>query len=155
MSMSLCKKVIRNHPYWYARECQRVEGKPRIVWQKYLGKAEAIVGALDAAGPVPKPREVVLAEFGAAAALYDLTTKLDLIATIDRHAGKRAQGVSVGSYMTLAALNRCLAPTSKARFAAWYAGTSRRRLLPVPAYQAAKRALLVGARQRFNAARVM
>ncbi|MEK6629264.1 MAG: transposase, partial [Acidobacteriota bacterium] len=73
MSMSLCKKVIRNHPYWYARECQRVEGKPRIVWQKYLGKAEAIVGALEAAGPAPKPREVVLAEFGAAAALYDLT----------------------------------------------------------------------------------
>ena len=133
MSMSLCKKVIRNHPYWYARECQRVEGKPRIVWQKYLGKAEAIVGALDAAGPVPTPREVVLAEFGAAAALYDLTTQLDLIATIDRHAGKRAQGVSVGTYITLAAVNRCLTPTSKARFAAWYAGTSLRRLLPVPA----------------------
>lgn len=133
MAMSLCKKVIRNHPYWYARECQRVEGKPRIVWQKYLGKAEAIVGALDVAGPVSKPREIVLAEFGAAAALYDLTTKLDLIATIDRHASKRAQGVSVGTYITLAALNRCLAPTSKARVAAWYAGTSLRRLLPVPA----------------------
>jgi transposase len=134
MAMSLYKKVIRNHPYWYARECQRVEGKPRIVWQKYLGKAAAIVGALDAAaGPIPKPREVVLAEFGAAAALYDLTTQLDLIATIDRHAGKRTQGVSVGTYITLAALNRCLAPTSKARFAAWYAGTSLRRLLPVPA----------------------
>jgi transposase len=133
MSVSLCKKVIRHHPYWYARECQRVEGKPRIVWQKYLGKAEAIVGALEAAGPAPKPREVVLAEFGAAAALYDLTTKLDLIATIDRHAGKRTQGVSVGTYLTLAALNRCLAPTSKARFAEWYAGTSLRRLLPVPA----------------------
>ena len=131
--MSLCKKVIRNHPYWYARECQRVEGKPRIVWQKYLGKAEAIVGALTAAGPAPKPREVVLAEFGAAAALYDLTTQLDLIGTIDRHAGKRAQGVSVGTYITLAALNRCLAPTSKARFAEWYTGTSLRRLLPVPA----------------------
>src|SRR5450759_2520320 len=35
--------------------------------------------------------------------------------------------------MTLAALHRCLAPTSKARFAAWYAGTSLRLLLPVPA----------------------
>lgn len=133
MAMSLYKKVIRNHPYWYARECQRIQGKPRIVWQKYLGKAEAIVGALDASALVPKPRAVVLAEFGAAAALYDLTTQLDLIATIDRHAGKRAQGVSVGTYITLAALNRCLAPTSKARFAAWYAGTSLRRLLPVPA----------------------
>ena len=129
MALSLHKKIIRNHPYWYARECQRVHGKPQIVWQKYLGKAETIVSAVT--GPAPKAREVVLAEFGAAAALYDLTTRLDLVATIDRHARKRTQGVSVGTYITLAALNRCLAPTSKARFAEWYEGTSLRRLLPV------------------------
>lgn len=130
MSVSLHKKIIRKHPYWYARECQRVNGKPQIVWQKYLGKAETIVSAVT--GPAPKAREVVLAEFGAAAALYDLTTRLGLVATIDRHAKKRAQGISVGTYITLAALNRCLAPTSKARFAEWYEGTSLRRLLPVP-----------------------
>jgi transposase len=130
MAVSLHKKIIRNHPYWYARECQRVNGKPQIVWQKYLGKAETIVSAVT--GPTPKAREVVLAEFGAAAALYDLTTRLDLVATIDRHAKKRVQGISVGTYITLAALNRCLAPTSKARLAEWYEGTSLRRLLPVP-----------------------
>ena len=133
MALSLYKKVIRHHPYWYARECQRVNGKPQIVWQKYLGKAETIVSAVNAVATAPKPREIVLGEFGAAAALYDLTTRLDLIATIDRHASKRAQGVSVGTYITLAALNRCLAPTSKARFAEWYEGTVLRRLLPVPA----------------------
>jgi transposase len=133
MALSLCKKIIRSHPYWYARECQRVNGTPRIVWQKYLGKAETIVSALAAAAGAPKPREVVLAEFGAAAALYDLTSQLDLIATIDRHASKRAQGIGVGTYITLAALNRCLAPTSKARLAEWYQGTILRRLLPVPA----------------------
>ena len=133
MAVSLHKKLIRGHVYWYARECQRVEGQPRIVWQKYLGKAEAIAAAVGAPTAAPKPHEVVLAEFGAAAALYDLTTQLDLIATIDRHAGKRAQGVSVGTYITLAALNRCLAPTSKARLAEWYEGTVLRRLLPVPA----------------------
>jgi transposase len=132
MAMSLYKKIVRGHPYWYARECQRVEGKPRIVWQKYLGKAETIVNAVDAAAAAPKPQEIVLGEFGAAAALYDLTTRLDLIATIDRHAAKRTQGISVGTYITLAALNRCLAPTSKARFAQWYEGTVLRRLLPVP-----------------------
>lgn len=132
MALSLSKKTIRGHPYWYARECQRVKGKPRIVWQKYLGKAETIVSAIDAAAAAPKPREIVLGEFGAAAALYDLTTRLDLVATIDRHAGKRTQGMGVGTYITLAALNRCLAPTSKARLAEWYEGTVLRRLLPVP-----------------------
>lgn len=132
MAVSLHKKTIRGHPYWYARECQRVNGEPKIVWQKYLGKAEDIAAAMGAPSQLPEPREVVLAQFAAPAALYDLTQKLDLISTIDRHAGKRAQGVSVGTYMALAAINRCLAPTSKAAMAEWYQGTVLRRLLSVP-----------------------
>jgi len=132
MAVSLHKKVVRGHPYWYARECQRVDGTPKIVWQKYLGKADDIAAALGAPARPPPPRDIVLADFAGPAALYALTRQLDLLATIDRHAGKRAQGVSVGTYLALAALNRCLAPTSKARLAAWYEGTVLRRLLPVP-----------------------
>ena len=132
MAVSLHKKVVRGHPYWYARECQRVDGTPKIVWQKYLGKADDLVAALGAPARPPPPRDIVLADFAGPAALYALTRQLDLLATIDRHAGKRAQGVSVGTYLTLAALHRCLAPTSKARLAAWYEGTVLRRLLPVP-----------------------
>ncbi len=131
MAVSLLKKRIRGRPYWYARECQRVNGKPTIVWQQYLGKAEDIAAALGAPAQPPAPREVVLGDFAAPAALYALAQQLNLIATIDRHAGKRAQGVGVGTYLTLAALNRCLAPTSKAGLAEWYAGTVLRRLLPV------------------------
>lgn len=135
MSVSLHKKIVRGHPYWYARECQRVNGKPKIVWQKYLGKAEDIAANMGAPSKPPCPTEIVISDFGAPAALYDLTRQLDLIAAIDRHAGKRDQGTSVGTYMTLAAVNRCLAPTSKARMAAWYQGTVLRRLLPVAANQ--------------------
>lgn len=134
MAVSLLKKVIRGHPYWYARECQRVNGKPTIVWQKYLGKAEGIAAAMGAPSQVPEPKEIVLSDFAAPAALYDLTQQLDLIPAIDRHAGKREQGVSVGTYMVLAAINRCLAPTSKAALAEWYQGTVLRRLLPVPSH---------------------
>lgn len=132
MAVSLHKKTIRGHPYWYARECQRVNGKPKIVWQKYLGKAEDIAAAMGAPSQVAQPKEIVLSDFAGPAALYDLTDKLDLIATIDRHAGKRAQGVSVGTYIALAAINRCLAPTSKAAMAEWYQSTMLRRALPVP-----------------------
>lgn len=135
MSVSLHKKIVRGRPYWYARECQRVNGTPKIIWQKYLGKAEAIVSAMGAPSAPPRPREVVLCDFAAPAALYALTQQLDLIATIDRHAGKRAQGTSVGTYIALAVLNRCLAPTSKARLAEWYQGTVLRRLLPVAGNQ--------------------
>jgi len=132
VAVSLHKKSIRGHPYWYARECQRVNGKPKIVWQKYLGKAEDIATAMGAASQIPEPKEIVLSDFAAPAALYDLTQKLELIPAIDRHAGKRAQGVSVGTYIALAAINRCVAPTSKAAMAEWYQATVLRRLLPVP-----------------------
>ena len=30
---SITKKMIRGKPYYYARECKRVKGKPKIVWQ--------------------------------------------------------------------------------------------------------------------------
>jgi len=133
MDVSLLKKTIKGHPYWYARECQRVNGKPTIVWQKYLGKADAIAAAMGAPARPPAPKEIVLCDFAGPAALYDLTQTLDLIPTIDRHAGKRTQGVSVGTYITLAALNRCLAPTSKAQLADWYQATVLRRWLPVAA----------------------
>ena len=132
MPVSLHKKKVRGHAYWYARECQRVGGKPKIVWQKYLGRAEDIAAAAGATPKPPPPKEVTLSDFAGPAALYDLTERLDLVATIDRHAGKRSQGVSVGTYIALAALNRCLAPTSKAGMADWYDGTILRRLLPVP-----------------------
>ena len=44
--VSIIKKTIRGKPYYYARECQRIDGKPKIVWQKYLGKADDIIAAL-------------------------------------------------------------------------------------------------------------
>ena len=34
---SIIKKKKKNRWYYYAVESARVNGKPRIVWQKYLG----------------------------------------------------------------------------------------------------------------------
>ena len=73
MAVGLHKKIIRGHPYWYARQCQRVNGKPKITWQKYLGKAEDIVRGLQARPQPPPPKEIALGDFAAPAALYDLT----------------------------------------------------------------------------------
>ncbi len=44
---SLFKKIIRGNLYYYARECKRVNGLPRIVWQKYLGRAEDVIAAIE------------------------------------------------------------------------------------------------------------
>ncbi len=44
---SLTKKMVRGRPYYYVRECKRIAGKPTIVWQKYLGRLEDIVAAVE------------------------------------------------------------------------------------------------------------
>ena len=118
--VSLVKKLIRGKPYYYARQSKRVNGKPKIVWQKYLGRADDIVAAL-AAEPAgaAQPSEAVVRDFGAVIALYDLAKRLQLIEHIDRHVPKRSNGPSVGTYLLVAILNRCLAPCSKASIAQW------------------------------------
>jgi len=133
--VSLVKKTIRGHPYYYARECQRIDGKPKIVWQKYLGKAEDIVTAVTAAPGAGEPGTAVITEFGAVAALYDLAERLGLVAHIDGHAPKRGAGPTVGTYLLVAILNRCVAPCSKAGIAEWFQDTALRRLIGIEARQ--------------------
>lgn len=132
---SLIKKTIRGRPYYYARECQRVDGKPKIVWQKYLGKAEDIVAAMTRAREAIEPEAAVVTEFGAVSALYDLAERLDLVARIDQHVPKRGGGPSVGTYLLVAILNRCVAPCSKAGIADWFQDTALRRLVAIDARQ--------------------
>ena len=136
---SLIKKKIRGHTYYYARECQRVEGKPKIVWQKYLGRAEDIVAAVTErrqGAAIPEPQEhAIVTEFGAVAALYDLAHRLDLVRIVDEHVPKRGSGPSVGTYLLVAVLNRCLAPSSKAGLAEWFDKTLLRRLVEVNSRQ--------------------
>src|SRR4051812_41282168 len=127
---SLLKKTNHGKPYYYARECRRVDGKPKIVWQKYLGKAEDIVAALGRPAVV-SPQAAVVTEFGAVAALFDVAQRLRLVEHIDRHVPARRgpAGPSVGNYLLVAALNRAVQPRSKAQIAAWFDGTVLRRLL--------------------------
>lgn len=135
MAISIGKKKIKGHAYYYARECQRVGGKPRIVWQKYLGKAERIVQAVDEAKSPPVPEEVVISEFGAVAALFDVAKRLRVVEIINDHVDKRNQGLSVGDYMLIAAINRCVCPKSKARIGDWFQTTPLRRLVPAKKVQ--------------------
>lgn len=129
---SLTKKVVRGKPYYYLRESQRVNGKPKVVSTIYLGSLESILERLWR----PKPAEVAFQEFGGSAVVFSVAQALDVVATIDRHIPKRGhQGPSVGQYLLLAALNRCVAPTSKAQIASWYGKTVLRRLLPLTANQ--------------------
>jgi len=124
---SIVKKIKKGHAYYYAVQSQRVNGKPRIVWQKYLGTIEAIMGRADEARP-PKPKEVVIFEAGGVAALAAIARRLGLAEIVDAVVPKREQGPSVGQYILLAAINRALAPCSKLAIGDWYEQTVLRRL---------------------------
>ena len=45
---SLYKKVISGKPYWYLREMGWVDGKPKMVSERYVGTAADIEALLDA-----------------------------------------------------------------------------------------------------------
>lgn len=125
---TITRKKIKGKPYYYAVQSAWIDGKSRIVWQKYLGTAEAIMKAVTEKN-VPYTAKVL--DFGALAVLYKLAQELDLAGIIDRHVCKRNQGASVGQYILIAALNRAVAPTSKRQIGSWFENTSLCRWLPV------------------------
>ena len=117
---SLQRKIIHHRPYYYLVESRRVNGRPRPVVLAYLGSADTLLHRLQSQA---EPTRARLTQFGGVAALYDLAEQLQLVPLIDQYAPKRHQGPSVGQYMLVAAINRCLAPTSKLQMPAWLRST--------------------------------
>nr|WP_042315666.1 hypothetical protein [Desulfofarcimen acetoxidans] len=129
---SIIKKKKKNQFYYYLVESARVNGKPRIVRQKYLGRAEDIAKALEGKSDLENPKYSIVLEFGTVCALYDIAKQLGVVEIIDKYAHKREQGLSVGEYMLLAAINRVVKPVSKFQIGEWYDKTMLYRILPAP-----------------------
>lgn len=127
---SIIKKKKKNQFYYYLVESARVNGKPRIVNQKYLGRAEDIAKVIEGKSDLDNPKHSIVLEFGAVCALYDIAKQLGVVEIIDKYAPKREQGLSVGEYMLLAAINRVVNPVSKHQIGDWYTKTMLYKLLP-------------------------
>jgi len=127
---TLQKKVSRGHPYWQIVESHRVNGKPRPIVLMHLGTAQNLLKRLQQ--EPSKPLKARVLQFGALAALWNIAEELKIVSLIDSYVHKRAQGLSCGQYLLLAALNRCVAASSKASLYAWYHQTALQRLLPAP-----------------------
>ena len=132
---SLYKKVISGKPYWYLREMARVDGKPKMVSERYLGTGADIEALLDAREGAVLPARTRHLGFGDVAAVWGILERLDVIAVIDSVVGTRRSdaGASVGAYLALAALNRVVAPTSKLQFERWWTTTAAERFTKIPA----------------------
>lgn len=126
----LIKKKIKGNTYYYARECQRIDGKVKTVWQKYLGTVEQLVKQRD--GTAAAASEIHLLRAGGAAALYQIAEELGIVALIDEVAPKRVQGPSMGQYMLVAAINRCIRACGKLSIPEWLDETPLPRWLKHP-----------------------
>ena len=122
---SIIKKKIKNNIYYYYVESKRINGKPKLVNQKYLGTADKLLEKVTLAD-MPLQKRVLYSneiEFGAVTLLYDIASKLDIAGIIDEHLPKRKQGASVGTYILTEAINRAVAPSSTVKLEEWHTGT--------------------------------
>jgi transposase len=130
---SISGKTIKGQTYYYLREVARVGGKPKIVSQRYLGKAADIEAAIDGATLTPDRTRHL--GFGDVAAVWAMLERLKVAEIVDEVVGPRRAdaAASVGTYIALATLNRVCDPCSKLAFAEWWAKTACDRWLRLPA----------------------
>src|SRR5205807_9507441 len=94
---SLTPKKIDGHTYYYARYCQRVDGKPKIVRTVYLGRIEDLVVATEAGRQPPQPQQTVVAAFCDVAPLRHIAAHLQGLARLDPTLpAQRHPGLSCG-----------------------------------------------------------
>ena len=124
MTTVIEKRRADGRVYYYLVESARVDGKPRIVSQQYLGSAAEIAEKL-AGAPSSTPVRSQHKRFGDLAAVWSVIERLGVVEIIDRVVPRRADAAaSVGTYLALACANRIVAPCAKLGFADWWATTA-------------------------------
>lgn len=121
---SIVGKRRGKQTYYYLVESARVQGKPRIVSQQYLGSAEEVMAKLSET-PAGQPIRSQHKQFGDLAAVWSMLARLDVAGIVDEVAPRYANAAaSVGTYLALACANRIVDPCSKRGFADWWATTA-------------------------------
>jgi transposase len=126
---SIISKKVNGQTYYYLRQMARVNGKPKMAWERYLGKAEDIEAAV--AGSTAVPERTRHLAFGDLAATWSVIKRLRIAEIVDEVVGPRRAdaSASVGTYIALLVLNRVVAPCSKLGFSDWWATTAGDRLV--------------------------
>ena len=118
--VSLKKKTIKGHTYWYAVEMARVDGKPKQVWQKYLGTTEKIVELKEKAAELPHIK-LKSFQYGKTVALLSISNELNFIETVNKHTNKKKiEGLTIGEYLLLNIIGRCDGALSENSIQKWF-----------------------------------
>ena len=130
----LHRKIKKGRPYYYIREIKRVDGRPKVVSQIYLGSPEAIAKRFAESVAERKPQSIATREFGSLFLAREIEKRLDTIGLIDGLVSRAARetGPSIGEYFFYAWANRLIDPRSKRALPDWYRGTAVSEIRPVP-----------------------
>ena len=128
----LHKKIKKGRPYYYVREIQRVNGKPTVVNQIYLGSPERIL-QLFADRDKSTFSSLSSKEFGSLFVFNEIDKAIGLSDIVDSVVTPSAkeQKPTIGEYCYYAVINRIIEPLSKLRLSEWYRGTDIQNIRPV------------------------
>jgi len=120
----------KGRPYYYVREIARVDGKPKVINQVYLGSPDRILEM--AQGGNKMPRKIQAQSFGALWLANLVEKEINLAGLIDGVvAQKKDDAPSVGEYFLYAVYNRMIQACSKRAMPGWYKPTAIQHIRPV------------------------
>jgi len=126
------KKMKKGRPYYYVREIARVDGKPKVINQVYLGSPDRILEM--AQGGKNRPEKIQAQSFGALWLANLVEKEINLAGLIDEvvEAKKEKDKTpTVGEYFLYAVYNRMIQACSKRAMPGWYKPTAIQHIRPV------------------------
>lgn len=124
-------KRKKGRPYLYVREIARIDGKPKVVSQVYIGSPERTVALTS--GKDRKATKLKVEEFGALWLGQQMDRDIDLAGIVDSVIPRsyRENGPTVGEYFLYCVWNRMVKAVSKNKLADWYKHTAIQQIRPV------------------------
>src|SRR6267143_165967 len=119
---SLVKKKKGHRLYYYLVESARVDGKPRIVHQAYLGTAEKLAELVQQKS-APVPLSATLRDFGLPGALWLAAKQSGVWPLLESLWPSPRSGPGPAHYLLLAAIHRICDPGPKTEVSNWYERT--------------------------------
>jgi transposase len=125
-------KKKKGRPYLYVREIARVQGKPKVVNQIYIGSPDRVASLIKGDGK-SAPKRLRVEEFGSLWAALRMDSDVNLAKIVNEVVprAKNESGPTVGDYFIYCVLNRMVESKSKHALPDWYSKTAIQQIRPV------------------------
>jgi transposase len=124
-------KKKNGRPYLYVREIARINGKPKVVSQIYIGSPQRTASLVDSTSK--KTFKFKVEEFGSLWLAQQMDKQINLVEIVDAVVpkNKNEEGPSVGEYFLYCVWNRMIEAVSKNKIPEWYKQTAIQHIRPI------------------------